>query len=86
MSGDAIVSYILFNGFRIQASRERLNAVQKLNQEELLSGIQNTLANVTVKYFDVVRQYTYRKALMRSRDFSEKKTGNNQCKNSSRTI
>lgn len=73
MGADAVVNYTLFNGFRIQASRERLNALQRASDEELLSRIQNTLSDVTIRYFDVVRQTTYKKALERGRDFASKK-------------
>ncbi|MFM7217099.1 MAG: TolC family protein [Bacteroidota bacterium] len=72
-NGDLTVSYTLFNGFRVQAERDRLSALLKEGEAGLVAQIQNTCADVTFRYFDVVRQSTFRKALENSRALSEKK-------------
>ncbi|MFM8432436.1 MAG: TolC family protein [Bacteroidota bacterium] len=73
LSGDITVSYTLFNGFRIQAERDRLASMLRAGEAELVSQLQSTLADVTFRYFDVIRQQNYRKALEKSGEFSLKK-------------
>lgn len=72
-NGQLLVNYTLFNGFRIRATRERLAAMEAAGEQELLAQVQSTLATVTVKYFDVVRQQRYRSALVRSKEFADQK-------------
>ncbi len=72
-NGQLLVNYTLFNGFRIRATRERLAALEAAGEQELLAQLQNTLADVTVTYFDVVRQQRYRTSLVRSKEFADQK-------------
>jgi hypothetical protein len=72
-NGQALVNYTLFNGFRIRATRDRLNALENAGEQNLLAQFQNTLAAVTVKYFDIVRQQRYKSALIRSKEFADQK-------------
>ena len=72
-NGQLLVNYTLFNGFRIRATRDRLNALENAGEQNLLAQFQNTLAEVTIKYFDVVRQQRYRSALIRSKEFADQK-------------
>ncbi|MFM2207031.1 MAG: hypothetical protein RL213_1006 [Bacteroidota bacterium] len=73
LGGDATVSYTLFNGFSIRATKARLEALHKIGEQELLLQLQNTLAEVIFRYFDVVRQQGYKSALERGRDFADQK-------------
>jgi len=73
LTSDLTVSYTLFNGFRIRATRSRLAALQTIGEQDLLLQIQNTLSEVNYRYFDVVRQNSYRSALERGRDFANQK-------------
>jgi outer membrane protein len=64
---------VLFNGFRIIATKGRLNMLQK--QSELLFNqqVQNTMADVMAKYYDIIRQQTYLSIIQSSLDVSSKK-------------
>ncbi len=64
---------ILFNGFRIIATKGRLNMLQK--QSELLFNqqVQNSMADVMSKYYDIIRQQTYLSIIQSSLDVSSKK-------------
>ena len=66
-------SMVLFNGFRIIATKGRLNLLQ--NQSELLLNqqIQNTIAAIMVSYYDILRQQRYLSIIQSSLDVSAKK-------------
>ena len=64
---------LLFNGFRVYATRERLRDLQKQSELQLNLQIQNSIAAVMAKYYDVVRQQGYLKIMQTSLDVSQKK-------------
>ncbi len=66
-------SMVLFNGFKITAAKERLNSLQTLNELQLNQQIQNVMAAVMIKYFDIIRQQTYVKIMQRLLDVSQEK-------------
>jgi len=73
MTSSVTAGMILFNGFKVFATKERLSRLQK--QSELLFNlqIQNSLAAVMAKYYDIVRQEEYLKIIKTSLDVSQKK-------------
>jgi outer membrane protein TolC len=72
-SAGVSANMVLFNGFRIIATKGRLNLLQK--QSELLFNqqVQNTMADVMEKYYDIIRQQTYLTIIQSSLDVSAKK-------------
>lgn len=66
-------SILLYNGSRVTAAMKRLQVLQAQNQQVLSAQIQNTLAVVMTKYYDVVRQQLYLHTIERSIDVSRKK-------------
>jgi len=56
-------SILLYNGFRVVATKKRLEELQLQNQQLLNAQIQATIAAVMTKYYDVVRQQTYLKTI-----------------------
>ncbi len=64
---------LLFNGYRVSATRERLHILQQQSQVELNLQIQNSIASVMAKYYDIVRQLEYLKIIRTLLDVSEKK-------------
>ena len=77
-TGNALTSSItagmlLYNGFRVTATRERLQLLQKQGELELNLQIQNSIASVMAKYYDIIRQTQYLKIIRTSLDVSEKK-------------
>ncbi len=63
---------LLYNGYRVLATKKRLEELQAQSQQTLNAQIQNTIAAVMTKYFDVVRQQAYIKTLQQSIDLSKK--------------
>jgi outer membrane protein len=63
---------LLFNGYRVVATKKRLEELQKQSEQLLNAQIQNTIAAVMVKYYDVVRQQGYIKTLEQSISLSKK--------------
>jgi outer membrane protein len=49
-------SMLLFNGWRVVATKKRLEQLEKQNQQLLNAEIQNTIAAVMTQYYEVVRQ------------------------------
>jgi outer membrane protein len=59
-------SFILYNGLRVHATKKRLEALQVQSEQVVTTQIQNIIANVMVKYYDVVRQNSYIETLQQS--------------------
>ncbi len=66
-------SILLFNGYRVVATKKRLEELVLQNQELLKAQIQNTIAGVMTKYYDIVRQQSLMKTILQSIDVSKKK-------------
>ena len=66
-------SMVLFNGFKVIATKERLNLLQSQGEILLNQQIQSTIADVMVVYYDIIRQESYLKILQNSLDVSLKK-------------
>jgi len=64
---------VLFNGFRITATKEKLNRLQNLSEIQLNQQIQNTVANIMVTYYDIIRQQNYLKIIQNTLDVSNLK-------------
>lgn len=73
LSGNASVGYVLFNGFKIQATKKRLSSLQSAGEQQLLAQLQSTAWSTTVRYFDIVRQKSYRTSLEKSQEYAIKK-------------
>jgi outer membrane protein len=66
-------SILLYNGLRVQSTRKRLDELQQQNQQLLAAQVQNTIAAVMAKYYDVVRQQYFMAALDRTIEVSKQK-------------
>jgi outer membrane protein len=62
---------MLSNGYRVITTKKRLAQLQSLSEQQLNLQIQNTVANVMVKYYDVVRQDYYLKVLTTSIELAQ---------------
>lgn len=71
ISGNVTGSILLYNGMRVVATKKSLEALQRQSEQQLNAQVQTTIASVMVKYYDVVRQGVYLKALQRSIDLSK---------------
>ena len=66
-------SILLFNGFRVNATKSRLNELEKQSRQFLNEEIQNTIAAVMVKYYDIIRQQNYLKTLQQTIEVTKKR-------------
>ncbi len=73
MTSSIAVGIPLFNGFKIMATKGRLGHLQKMSELQLNLLIQNSIAAVMAKYYDIIRQQEYLKIIMVSLDVSQKK-------------
>ena len=73
LSAGINANIILFNGFKVLATKDKLNHLQKQSELVLNSQIQNTVSLIMIKYYDIVRQLNYLTILKSLVDFSQKK-------------
>lgn len=73
MNSGITAGIVLFNGFKISATKERLNLLEQQSQLQLNLQIQNSIAVVMARYYDVIRQQEYLKIIENSLDVSQKK-------------
>ncbi|MDQ6814102.1 MAG: TolC family protein [Bacteroidota bacterium] len=57
---------LLFSGLRVRATKKRLEALELQSEQQVNVQIQNIIANVMVKYYDVVRQNSYIQTIRQS--------------------
>jgi len=73
LTSNLTAGILLFNGYKVIATKTRLEHLQKQSELQLNVLIQNSIATVTAKYFDIVRQLEYLKIIQTSLDVSQKK-------------
>lgn len=73
MNAGVTASMVLFNGFKIIATKEKLNSLQRQSEFQLNQQIQNIIAQVMVIYYDILRQQSYLNIIQSSLDVSLKK-------------
>jgi len=66
-------SMILFNGYRVQATKSRLESLQTQNKFLLESQLLNTISTVMQQYYNVVRQQAFLKTIQKSIEASEQR-------------
>lgn len=66
-------SVILFNGYRVQTTKERLAALESQSNSFLQVQIQNTTATVMQQYYNILRQQAYLTTLQKSIEASEER-------------
>lgn len=73
LSSSATAAMTLYNGFKVWATKKRLNSLQQQSELLLNNQIQNSIATVMAKYYDIVRQLEYLKIMQTSLEVSQKK-------------
>lgn len=66
-------SMILFNGYRVQATKSRLESLQTQNKFLLESQLLNTISTVMQQYYNVVRQQAFLKTIEKSIEASQQR-------------
>ena len=73
LSAGLTASIIIFNGYRIMATKERLASLEQQNGLLLKAQMQNTAAIVMQQYYNVVRQQAYLKTIEKSIEASQQR-------------
>ena len=73
MNSSIAAGMLLFNGFKLMATKGRLEHLQALSQLQLNIAIQNRIAMVMIKYYDIIRQQEYLKIIQSSLDVAQQK-------------
>jgi outer membrane protein TolC len=73
VSGNLSVSMILFNGYRIAATKSRLESIEKQTAATLQNQLLNTSSIVMQQYYNVVRQEAFLKTIQKSIEASEQR-------------
>ncbi|MCW3115498.1 MAG: TolC family protein [Segetibacter sp.] len=66
LNSSVSANYLVFNGFRVHATKRRLEVLQQQSEQLVNVQIQNIVANVMIKYYDVVRQNNYIETIRQS--------------------
>ena len=73
LNGGLSATMILFNGYRIAATKERLASIQKQTEAALQTQMLNTSSTVMQQYYNVIRQAAFLKTIEKSIEASEQR-------------
>ena len=73
MNANVTAGILLFNGFRVKATQQRLAELQKMNEDMLNAQVQSTMAAVMTSYYDVVRQQNLLHTIEKSIEVSQQR-------------
>jgi len=73
LNGGLSATMILFNGYRIEATKERLASIQKQTEAALQTQMLNTSSTVMQQYYNVIRQAAFLKTIEKSIEASEQR-------------
>lgn len=64
---------VLFNGYKVQATKNRLESLERQNKSLLESQLLNTISTVMQQYYNVVRQQAFLKTIRKSIETSKQR-------------
>ena len=73
VNGSLAASVVLFNGYHIVATKDRLNALEKQDQVQLQSRINNIVSSVMQQYYNIIHQQDYLKTIQISIEASKER-------------
>lgn len=73
LNGGLSATMILFNGFRIAATKDRLASIEKQSEAVLQNQLLNTSSVVMQQYYNVIRQAAFLKTIEKSIEASEER-------------
>lgn len=73
MNANITASYILYNGSRVQATRQRLVLLDEAGMNQLKVQVQNVVSNVITAYSNILRQQRYMELLKQLNDLSQQR-------------
>ncbi len=65
-------SILVFNNYRVVATKKRLEQLKMQGEQQLASQIQNIISNVTLQYFNIIKEQSYLSTLQQSINISKK--------------
>ncbi|MFN8345999.1 MAG: TolC family protein [Spirosomataceae bacterium] len=66
-------SILLYNGYRVRATKKRLEQIELQSLQFVNAQVQNTIAAVMTKYYDVIRQQAYTRTIDQSIEVAQKR-------------
>ena len=66
-------SILLYNGYRVKATKKRLEQIELQSLQFVNAQVQNTIAAVMTKYYDVIRQQAYTRTIDQSIEVAQKR-------------
>lgn len=73
LNGGLSATMILFNGYRIAATKDRLASIEKQTEAALQTQMLNTSSTVMQQYYNVIRQVAFLKTIEKSIEASEER-------------
>ncbi len=73
LNGGLSATMILFNGYRVAATKDRLASVEKQTEAALQTQMLNTSSTVMQQYYNVIRQAAFLKTIEKSIEASEER-------------
>ena len=73
LNGGLTATMILFNGYRVAATKERLASIEKQSAAALQTQMLNTSSTVMQQYYNVIRQAAFLKTIEKSIEASEER-------------
>lgn len=73
LNGGLSTTMILFNGYRVAATKDRLESIQKQTEAALQTQMLNTSSTVMQQYYNVIRQAAFLKTIEKSIEASEQR-------------
>jgi outer membrane protein len=73
LSASLNAAELIYNGGRVVAAKKRLGEIESQTKQQLNSKALFVVYNVTLKYYDIIRQQSYARTLARSIDASKQK-------------
>ena len=73
LNGGLTATMILFNGYRVAATKDRLASIEKQTEAALQTQMLNTSSIVMQQYYNVIRQAAFLKTIEKSIEASEER-------------
>lgn len=73
LNSNVTATMLLYNGYRVKAVKKRLEQVELQSLQFVNAQVQNTIAAVMTKYYDVIRQQAYNRTINQSIDVAQKR-------------
>lgn len=73
LNSNMTATMLLFNGYRVKYVKKRLEQVELQSLQFVNAQVQNTIAAVMTRYYDVIRQQAYTRTINQSIDVAQKR-------------